>query len=76
MSSRKSKKAKPKAEAKLPAWGECNACGDRFCSYHGMHVFECDCPPLEWWTQKNLWPYAPLTKKQIQSVQQKPRRAR
>lgn len=71
MSSRKPKR-KPKVEVKMPAWAECDACGDRFCTYHGVHVFECSCPPLEWWTMKSLWPYEPLTRKQIASVQRKP----
>jgi len=77
MSSRKSKpKPKPKAKPvyRIPAWGECHACGDRYCTYHDMHVFECPCPPIEWWTEKGLWPYDPMTKKQAASVQRKPRR--
>jgi len=31
-----------------PAWVPC-ACGEFWCRIHGMHVFECDCLPIEQW---------------------------
>lgn len=29
-------------------WVECD-CGEHLCGIHGMHVLECDCPPLIDW---------------------------
>jgi hypothetical protein len=40
-----------------PAWEKCPACDDFFCTYHGMHAWECDCPAIEWWAAANLDPY-------------------
>jgi hypothetical protein len=31
-----------------PAWVPC-VCDEWFCLMHRLHVFECDCPPIEEW---------------------------
>jgi hypothetical protein len=31
-----------------PAWVPC-VCDEWFCLIHRLHVFECDCPPIEDW---------------------------
>jgi hypothetical protein len=33
----------------MPAWIPCPCCGEFWCSRHGLHAFECDCPPIEDW---------------------------
>lgn len=43
-----------------PPWVPClMGCGDFVCTIHDLHVYDCECPPLEDWTAD---PYAePLT---------------
>lgn len=39
----------------FPAWVFCENCEDYLCSIHRVHVYECDCPPIEEW---EVDPYA------------------
>jgi len=39
-----------------PAWMECQCCEDFICTIHGLHVYECDCPPIDEWDAN---PYEP-----------------
>ena len=32
-----------------PVWVTCEACEDWYCALHDLHVWECDCPPIEEW---------------------------
>lgn len=41
------------------AWFRCECCEDHYCRIHGMHVFECPCPPLEQWAKAGVDPYSP-----------------
>ena len=34
---------------KQPAWIKCEACDDFYCTVHHMHVYDCDCPPIDEW---------------------------
>ena len=34
----------------MPAWLNCPACHDYWCTIHNMHVHDCECPPVEEWT--------------------------
>jgi hypothetical protein len=33
----------------MAPWIPC-ACGNYWCTVHGKHAHECDCPPIEGWT--------------------------
>ncbi len=37
------------AKRTLPAWIPCPHCENFWCTLHGVHVFECPCPPIEEW---------------------------
>lgn len=39
-----------------PAWMPCQCCEDYLCTIHGVHVHDCECPPLEEWETD---PYGP-----------------
>lgn len=43
----------------VPAWTECPDCGDFWCNLHGMHAYDCPCPPVDDWAEQNLSPYFP-----------------
>jgi DNA (cytosine-5)-methyltransferase 1 len=32
-----------------PAWIPCECCENYICTIHGMHAYECPCPPVEEW---------------------------
>jgi DNA (cytosine-5)-methyltransferase 1 len=36
-------------DSSSPAWQPCECCDEFFCNIHGMHAFECDCPPVDEW---------------------------
>lgn len=33
----------------LPPWVKCSVCQDFQCTIHGMHAYDCPCPPIEEW---------------------------
>ena len=35
--------------AELPAWIPCPCCENYWCTIHGKHAHECECPPIEDW---------------------------
>jgi hypothetical protein len=37
-------------EPERPAWVPCDSCDDYWCTIHGVHAFECSCPPIEEWS--------------------------
>lgn len=37
-------------------WVPCPCCDEHLCTVHGMHAFECPCPPIEEWEES---PYMP-----------------
>jgi site-specific DNA-cytosine methylase len=43
----------------VPAWVQCPDCDECICQLHGVHVEECDCPPIDAWAESDLWPYEP-----------------
>lgn len=48
------------SEAELiPAWEKCECCDDFICNIHGTHVFECECPGIEDWCERDVYPYEP-----------------
>jgi DNA (cytosine-5)-methyltransferase 1 len=53
----------------VPAWFECEACGDYLCAYHGVHAHECDCPAIDDWCEAELFPYAPSLLRYITPVE-------
>lgn len=42
---------------KIPAWIPCGCCDEFYCTIHGVHAFECDCPEIELWGDVD--PYSP-----------------
>lgn len=51
--------AKPKLP---PAWILCPCCEDFLCTFHQMHAFECECPPIEEWDSDPYSQPHPLAK--------------
>jgi hypothetical protein len=41
-----------------PAWIRCELCEDFLCTIHGCHVYDCDCPGIEDWAERNVDPYS------------------
>lgn len=33
----------------IAAWIPCGGCDDFFCTLHGTHAYDCECPPIEEW---------------------------
>jgi len=50
------RRAKPAAE--YPAWIRCELCDDFICTIHGEHVYDCDCPGIDDWAERNIDPYS------------------
>lgn len=42
---------------KKPAWIKCDTCDEFFCTLHDCHAYECDCPDIDAWTKKGVYPY-------------------
>ena len=42
-------------------WVRCEACDDFLCMVHGGHVWECECPSIEWWAERNADPYSEVS---------------
>lgn len=42
-----------------PAWIRCECCEDFLCTIHGMHVYDCDCAPIDEWEKDPYSIYAP-----------------
>jgi len=40
---------KKKKAPQEPVWVLCEACEDWYCTLHDLHVWECDCLPVEEW---------------------------
>jgi len=41
-----------------PVWTRCELCEDFVCTLHeGLHVSDCPCMHVEWWAERELWPY-------------------
>jgi site-specific DNA-cytosine methylase len=40
-----------------PIWSKCELCENYWCNIHGMHVADCDCPPVEDFTECSTYPY-------------------
>jgi len=32
-------------------WAPCDCCDEFVCNIHGVHAFECECPPIDEWGQ-------------------------
>jgi hypothetical protein len=30
-------------------WIRCGGCEDFYCTRHDLHVYDCECPPIEEW---------------------------
>jgi len=46
---------------KTAAWVRCEMCEDFNCTIHGMHAYDCPCPPIEEWSEdpydpRVIWP--------------------
>ncbi len=37
------------AKKTVPAWIPCPHCESFWCTLHGVHVYDCPCPPIEEW---------------------------
>jgi len=40
-----------------PAWIPCPDCDDYWCTLHQCHVYDCECPDVEVWAKRGVWPY-------------------
>lgn len=49
----------------VPAWVRCECCEDYICQVHGVHAFECSCPPIETWADSDSDPYSPCVMRYI-----------
>lgn len=38
-------------------WVLCPECEDFWCSKHKKHVYDCECPTIEWFAEKGIDPY-------------------
>ena len=43
------------------AWMPCQCCEDYICTIHGMHAYDCECPPMEEWETDPYDPGQTLT---------------
>lgn len=43
----------------VPAWERCECCDDFICNIHGVHVYDCKCPGIEYWAKIDVDPYSP-----------------
>jgi site-specific DNA-cytosine methylase len=50
-------------------WVECPDCGDFWCRLHGMHAYDCACPPVDDWAEYDLSPYLPSVLRYITPVE-------
>lgn len=47
------------SEHKHTGWTDCEVgCLEPWCNIHGMHVCECNCPGLQYFTMRGIDPYA------------------
>jgi hypothetical protein len=45
-------------EKDKPCWELCEMCDDFLCNVHvGQHAHDCECEPIEWWEEKEMYPY-------------------
>lgn len=44
---------------KKAAWEPCQYCDEFICNIHGIHVADCECPPIEEWVENEVFPYEP-----------------
>jgi hypothetical protein len=42
-----------------PAWMPCTCCDEFICMIHADHVSDCECPPIEEWSERGIDPYGP-----------------
>jgi DNA (cytosine-5)-methyltransferase 1 len=55
---------------RVAPWVECpEDCDEFLCELHGEHVQDCPCPPLEAWTEFDLWPYEPSVLRYLTPVE-------
>ena len=41
-----------------PCWEPCELCDEYICNIHGgEHVHNCECEDLEWWAERDMYPY-------------------
>jgi len=40
-----------------PVWEKCDMCDDFICNVHQSHVYDCECPGIEFWVDHEVWPY-------------------
>lgn len=53
---------------KTTPWVQCESCEDFVCVVHGLHVWECDCPPIEWWAENDADPYSEVSDEVIERL--------
>jgi DNA (cytosine-5)-methyltransferase 1 len=44
---------------RVPAWVRCPLCEDFLCALHGGHAHECECPDIDGWCERGVYPYGP-----------------
>lgn len=38
-------------------WKPCLDCDDWWCSKHKKHVYDCECPSIDWFAERGMEPY-------------------
>lgn len=46
------------SEVDIACWTRCECCEDFICNIHGMHAYDCDCPPIDEWASLGIDPYS------------------
>jgi hypothetical protein len=49
-----------------PCWEPCEHCEEYICNIHNDHVHDCECQPLDWWEERNMYPYETTVEKYLQ----------
>lgn len=42
-------------------WIPCQDCDDYWCTEHGKHAYDCECPEIEVWAELGKYPYSSET---------------
>lgn len=60
--------ARPATEGGAPCWEPCEMCEEYLCNLHGEHAADCSCPGVDWWAERELWPYESTVDEYLRTV--------
>jgi len=49
-------------------WVECDCCDDYICNIHYEHVYDCVCPPIDYWVGYDAFPYEDVKESVIKKI--------